>query len=47
MRKSARHEYRQAYNPQAVVDAGGTQLIVVELARLWNQFRSARMRCLM
>ena len=28
MRKSARHEYRQAYNPQAVVDADGTQLIV-------------------
>lgn len=28
MRKSARHEYRQAYNPQAVVDADGTQLVV-------------------
>jgi len=28
MRKSARHEYRQAYNAQAVVDADGTQLIV-------------------
>jgi len=28
MRKSARHEYRQAYNAQAVVDAEGTQLIV-------------------
>ena len=28
MRKSRRHEYRQAYNAQAVVDAGGSQLIV-------------------
>lgn len=28
MRKSRRHEYRQAYNPQAVVDAEGPQLIV-------------------
>lgn len=28
MRKSARHEYRQAYNAQAVVDADGTQLVV-------------------
>ena len=28
MRKSARHEYRQAYNAQAVVDAEGAQLIV-------------------
>ena len=28
MRKSARHEYRQAYNAQAVVDAEGSQLIV-------------------
>ena len=28
MRKSKRHEYRQAYNAQAVVDAGGSQLIV-------------------
>ena len=28
MRKSARHEYRQAYNAQAVVDADGSQLIL-------------------
>ena len=28
MRKSKKHEYRQAYNAQAVVDAGGSQLIV-------------------
>jgi transposase len=28
MRKSNAHEYRQAYNAQAVVDADGTQLIV-------------------
>ena len=28
MRKSRRHEYRQAYNAQAVVDAGGSQLIL-------------------
>ncbi len=28
MRKSKRHEFRQAYNIQAVVDAGGSQLIV-------------------
>lgn len=28
MRKSKAHEYRQAYNAQAVVDAGGSQLIV-------------------
>ena len=28
MRKSARHEYRQAYNAQAVVDAEGPQLIL-------------------
>jgi hypothetical protein len=28
MRKSKRHEYRQAYNAQAVVDAAGSQLIV-------------------
>ena len=28
MRKSKQHEYRQAYNAQAVVDAGGSQLIV-------------------
>ncbi len=28
MRKSKSHEYRQAYNAQAVVDAGGSQLIV-------------------
>ena len=28
MRKSKHHEYRQAYNAQAVVDAGGSQLIV-------------------
>ena len=28
MRKSKRHEFRQAYNAQAVVDAGGSQLIV-------------------
>ena len=27
-RKSKQHEYRQAYNAQAVVDAGGSQLIV-------------------
>ena len=26
MRKSKQHEYRQAYNAQAVVDAGGSQL---------------------
>ena len=28
MRKSKKHEYRQAYNAQAVVDAGGSQLIL-------------------
>lgn len=28
MRKSARHEYRQAYNAQAVVDADGSQLVL-------------------
>jgi transposase len=28
MRRSKRHEYRQAYNAQAVVDAGGSQLIL-------------------
>lgn len=28
MRKSSRHEYRQAYNAQAVADADGTQLIL-------------------
>ena len=28
MRKSKTHEYRQAYNAQAVVDAGGSQLIL-------------------
>ena len=28
MRKSKSHEYRQAYNAQAVVDAGGSQLIL-------------------
>jgi hypothetical protein len=28
MRKSKMHEYRQAYNAQAVVDAGGSQLIL-------------------
>jgi transposase len=28
MRKSTRHEYRQAYNAQAVVDADGSQLIL-------------------
>jgi transposase len=28
MRKSRQHEYRQAYNVQAVVDAGGSQLIL-------------------
>ena len=28
MRKSKKHEYRQAYNAQAVVDAEGTQLIL-------------------
>jgi hypothetical protein len=28
MRKSKSHEYRQAFNAQAVVDAGGSQLIV-------------------
>ena len=26
MRKSRRHEYRQAYNAQAAVDADGSQL---------------------
>ena len=26
MRKSKKHEYRQAYNAQAVVDTGGSQL---------------------
>ena len=34
MRKSKRHEYRQAYNAQAVADAGGSQLIVS--ARITN-----------
>ncbi len=34
MRKSKKHEYRQAYNAQAVVDAAGSQLIVG--ARLTN-----------
>ena len=29
MRKSKRHEYRQAYNAQAVVDADGSQLVLV------------------
>ena len=28
MRKSKRHEYRQAYNAQAVADAGGSQLVL-------------------
>ena len=28
MRKSKRHEYRQAYNAQAVVDAGGSQWVL-------------------
>ena len=28
MRKSKQHEYRQAYNAQAVVDAGGSQLVL-------------------
>jgi len=28
MRKSKHHEYRQAYNAQAVVDAGGSQLVL-------------------
>lgn len=28
MRKSTRHEYRQAYNAQAVVDADGSQLVL-------------------
>ena len=28
MRRSKQHEYRQAYNAQAVVDAGGSQLIL-------------------
>ncbi len=28
MRKSSRHEFRQAYNAQAVVDADGSQLVV-------------------
>lgn len=28
MRKSARHEYRQSYNAQAVVDADGSQLVL-------------------
>ena len=29
MRKSKRHEYRQAYNAQAVVDADGSQLVLM------------------
>ena len=29
MRKSKRHEYRQTYNAQAVVDADGSQLVLV------------------
>jgi len=29
MRKSIRHEYRQAYNAQAIVDADGSQLVLV------------------
>ena len=29
MRKSKRHKYRQAYNAQAVVDADGSQLVLV------------------
>ena len=28
MRRSKQHEYRQAYNAQAVVDAGGSQLVL-------------------
>ena len=28
MRKSTRHEYRQAYNAQAMVDADGTMLVL-------------------
>ncbi len=28
MRKSSRHEYRQAYNAQAIVDADGSQLVL-------------------
>ena len=28
LRKSARHEYRQAYNAQAIVDADGSQLVL-------------------
>lgn len=28
MRKSVRHEYRQAYNAQAIVDAGGSMLVL-------------------
>ncbi len=28
MRKSARHEYRQAYNAQAIVDADGSQMVL-------------------
>ena len=28
MRKSARHEYRQAYKAQAIVDADGSQLVL-------------------
>lgn len=28
MRKSTRHEYRQAYNAQAIVDADGSQLVL-------------------
>ena len=31
MRKSKQHEYRQAYNAQAAVDAGGSQLIAQSL----------------
>ena len=32
MRKSRRHEYRQAYNAQAVVDADGSQLVLGSLS---------------
>ena len=36
MRKSKHHEYRQAYNAQAAVDAGGSQLIVGARVSQWS-----------
>ena len=42
MRKSKSHEYRQAYNAQAVVDAGGSQLILG--TRISPPDRSGRQR---